>query len=66
MTATTPHTRWFRELRPYLRCFIWGRLKFSGQSNSAPFPSMAVYLGSDDRKFIDAFQGIGDIFGVVE
>ena len=59
-------TRWFRTLRPYLHCFIFGRLKFSGTGNSAPFPSMAVYLGPEDRKFIDAFSPIGDVFGVIE
>lgn len=59
-------TKWCAELDPYLRCHIRGRLKFSGQSNSAPFPSMAVYLGSDERKFIDAFSPIGTVFGRVE
>lgn len=59
-------TRWFRTLRIYPRCFIFGRLKFSGSGNSAPFPSMAVYLGPDERKFIDAFSPIGDVFGVIE
>jgi hypothetical protein len=55
-------TEWFRKFRQFPRCFIWGRLKFSGQENSAPFPSMAVYLGRDQERFIDAFEDIGDVY----
>ncbi len=39
-------TEWFNALRDFPRCFIRGRLKFSESENSAPFPSMVVYLGS--------------------
>jgi len=59
-------TRWFRSLRPYPRCFIFGRLKFSKSDNSAPFPSMAVYLGPDTERFVEAFSPIGDVFKVIE
>ena len=59
-------TQWFRRMRPYLRCFIWGRLKFSGQQNCAPFPSMAVYLGGNLTKFVRVFSRIGDIYGPIE
>lgn len=59
-------TRWFRSLRAFPRCFIFGRLKFSESGNSAPFPSMAVYLGSKTGRFVKAFSPIGDVFGVVE
>lgn len=59
-------TQWFRELREYPRCFIWGRLQFSGCENTAPFPSMAVYLGDDVASFIHAFEDIGDIYALVE
>lgn len=55
-------TEWFRELKEYPRCFIWGRLKFSDFDNSAPFPSMAVYLGQNPKQFIQVFSSIGDIY----
>ena len=55
-------TQWFRELRPYVRCFIWGRLRFSEQQTGAPFPSMAVYLGYRPESFVSAFEDIGDIY----
>lgn len=55
-------TLWFRALREYPRCFIWGRLKFVGQENSAPFPSMVVYLGDGLDRFCKAFSDIGDIY----
>jgi hypothetical protein len=58
-------TQWFRRLREFPRCFIWGRLHFSGQENSAPFPSMAVYLGTDRAAFLAAFTDIGDVYEVV-
>lgn len=58
-------TEWFKELRRYPRCFIWGRLKFSESENSAPFPSMAVYLGEHLDAFAGAFRDIGDIYRIV-
>lgn len=42
-------TRWFHELvLPFARevRFIKGRLRFGGQANPAPFPSMIVVFGS--------------------
>jgi len=59
-------TRWFRRLKKYPRCFVWGRLKFGGQTNSAPFPSMIVYLGENVRTFTDEFRNIGDIYQLWE
>jgi hypothetical protein len=55
-------TMWFRVLKNYPRCFLYGRLKFSGHENSAPFPSMLVYFGKDLPKFIRAFKHIGDVY----
>lgn len=55
-------TAWFRELRSFPRCFIWGRLKFGNGENSAPFPSMAVYFGSNPRRFVELFSSVGDIY----
>lgn len=59
-------TQWFRRLKNYPRCFIWGRLKFSGATNSAPFPSMVVYLGVRVADFIQAFRDVGDIYVLME
>ena len=56
-------TEWFRKLRRFPRCFIWGRLKFVGGDNSAPFPSMLVYLGANLDKFKQSFLEIGDFYG---
>ncbi len=58
-------TVWFRWLRRFPRCFVWGRLKFSESENSAPFPSMVVYLGQNLSGFIEAFGDIGDIYQCV-
>lgn len=55
-------TEWFRRLKPYPRCFLFGRLHFSGHGNPAPFPSMAVYLGSRVPQFAAAFADVGDIY----
>lgn len=55
-------TQWFRTLQPYLKCFIAGRLKFGDAQNSAPFPSVVVYLGDQVDRFADAFQPLGDIY----
>jgi len=57
-----PDTVWFRGLNKHPRCFIFGRLIFSGQENSAPFPSMVVYMGNRLNEFINAFGDIGDIY----
>lgn len=54
-------TAWFQPLFDYAICFIRGRLKFSGADNSAPFPSVVVYLGDDMMGFQDAFGDIGRI-----
>ncbi len=55
-------TAWFAMLDAYPRCFVRGRLKFSGGANSAPFPSAAVYLGPDKGAFIEAFRDLGTVF----
>lgn len=55
-------TQWFRRFKNYPRCFIWGRLQFNDEGASAPFPSMAVYLGKDKDRFIKVFGSIGDIY----
>lgn len=59
-------TNWFRCIKNYPRCFIWGRLKFGDNDNSAPFPSMVVYLGRNCNEFIKIFSDIGDIYKLVK
>lgn len=58
-------TAWFRRLRYYTHCFLWGRLKFSGHTAGAPFPSVVVYLGPHVPAFAAAFSDIGDIYQTV-
>lgn len=58
-------TEWFAALEDYPRCFIRGRLKFSGHENSAPFPSAVFYLGPDKASFFAAFADLGGIFEMV-
>jgi len=53
-------TNWFRPLGNYVLAFIRGRLKFSGSENSAPFPSVVIYLGPDKQGFIDAFEDVSN------
>lgn len=52
-------TQWFAPLWDYPMCFVRGRLKFSGADNSAPFPSVVVYMGMDAPAFERAFHGLG-------
>ena len=58
-------TAWFRKLRNFPRCFIWGRLSFSDNGAGAPFPSMAVYIGDNIDKFIGGFEDIGDVYKLI-
>ena len=54
-------TDWFQPLfSAHLAfCFIDGRLKFSGHTNSAPFPSVIVYGGDNLLGFFEEFQTLG-------
>jgi hypothetical protein len=54
-------TQWFRLFNNYPHCFIRGRLKFSNSETSAPFPSVAVYLGPNEQRFADVFSEIGKV-----
>lgn len=54
-------TAWFQLLNRYPICCVRGRLRFSGSENSAPFPSVVVYLGGDINAFIAQFRDIGPI-----
>ena len=55
-------TQWWQRLRDYHVCFVTGRLTFIGNQDSAPFPSAVVYLGDSVETFVNAFEGIGDIW----
>jgi phage N-6-adenine-methyltransferase len=55
-------TAWFQQFRDYDMCLIDGRLKFGEAENSAPFPSVVFYLGSNIDRFCDAFEHIGDVW----
>lgn len=52
-------TNWFQPLKDHVLCFVKGRLRFSGAENSAPFPSVVVYMGSDVERFKAVFSDIG-------
>lgn len=54
-------TAWFRPLMAHLCCMVHGRLKFSESKDSAPFPSVIVYLGPDRENFFEYFSDIGTI-----
>lgn len=54
-------TAWFQPLFTYTACWIRGRLKFSGAENSAPFPSVVVYLGPDIEGFREHFHALGAV-----
>lgn len=55
-------TKWMRRLAEYPRCYIWGRLSFSEHENSAPFPSVVIYLGNNLQEFADLFGDMGDVY----
>ena len=65
LVAARTDTAWFRRLAAYPRCFIAGRLRFlspNGESSTATFPSVAIYLGTDLNRFAEAFKTLGDIY----
>lgn len=59
-----PDTEWFDVLTAdtddAVFCFLHGRLTFIGNTDPAPFPSVAAYFGGDHDKFAHVFwrQGI--------
>lgn len=58
-------TQWFRLLRDYPVCFLTGRLRFlspDGETDPAPFPSAAFYLGNSDDVFAEVFGPVGDVY----
>lgn len=55
-------TIWFRLLRDHSRVFVSGRLKFGNSDHSAPFPSVFVYLGQNQKLFVSVFSKLGDVY----
>jgi len=70
LVAARTDTQWFRKLREFSRCFLWGRISFvngvTGETGDpAGFPSMLVHLPNKeigDSTFIRAFYDIGDVY----
>lgn len=54
-------TQWFQPLYAFPMCNVRGRLQFENASNSAPFPSVIVYLGDRVDDFIRVFGQKGPI-----
>lgn len=54
-------TMWFQPLYEYPMCNVRGRLQFENAVNSAPFPSVIVYLGKREDAFIHVFGERGPI-----
>lgn len=59
-------TAWFKKLRTFPRCFLWGRLRFSGHKTAAPFPSAVVYLGTHLNSFVAEFADVGDVYRLID
>jgi len=59
-------TQWFQLIRDYPICLINHRLVFVGSDNSAPFPSLLVYLGNNSADFYHTFKDFGDIWQRIE
>lgn len=59
-------TTWMAKLREFPRCYVRGRLKFSGSENSAPFPNVVVYIGRNIDGFISVFSSHGDVYGLLD
>ncbi len=62
LTPSRTDTQWFRALRRYPRCFLWGRLEYGGYDNPALFPSMLVYMGENTDEFTRVMGLYGDIY----
>lgn len=58
-------TQWFRIFRDHPVCFLTGRLRFltsEGETDPAPFPSAAIYLGDREDLFAEVFAQVGDVY----
>jgi transcriptional regulator with XRE-family HTH domain len=64
-------TEWFTAFDPHPWCAVKGRLKFSDNPNSAPFPSAIFYLGRDEdleglERFFREFCKHGIIYQTIQ
>lgn len=64
-------TEWFAAFDPHPWCGVKGRLKFSDNPNSAPFPSAIFYLGRDEdleglERFFREFCTHGIIYQTIQ
>jgi len=63
-------TAWFRLIADADLCFVTGRLRFIQPGNesatSAPFPSVAAYLGPSPEMFARAFAPLGLLYRRIE
>jgi hypothetical protein len=61
-----PDTEWWDALTTgtdsFVACFFRGRLKFVGNQDSAPFPSVVVYFGPKHDLFAHIFQHQGGLW----
>ena len=62
LVPARPDTKWWRQFRDCTVCFVHGRLKFVGNTNSAPFPSALINIGEDHAAFRSASNGLGDVW----
>lgn len=56
-----PDTQWLQPLFAYPRCWVRGRLKFGDSTDSAPFPSVLVYLGPRSDVFQQVMADLGAV-----
>ncbi len=65
LVAARTDTEWYALLREFPRCEVKGRIKFNDATgsprHSAPFPSVAFYLGPDTEAFVRAFKERGQV-----
>ena len=59
-------TQWLAILKEYPRCFVKGKLHFSGAEYPAPFPSIVLYLGNRTKAFLHHFDSVGDIYQLIK
>jgi hypothetical protein len=55
-------TEWWARMDLVGLCLLQGRLRFGQATNSAPFPSVLIYLGQRLQSFSDAFDDCGHCY----
>lgn len=72
LVAARTETAWLNKLYSFPRCFIQKRVKFipgpgnTGKSDSAGFPSVALYLGPNVDGFTAHFANLGDVYALLQ